>query len=511
MEKYIIGTDIGTTVAKAILFDKEGREVDSHVGAIRHFSDNPLYMEMDMLEVYDEVCKLIKEIKDKNHLKPEQIVGTGLSGQGEGLWPVGFDGEPCGNAAMWCDARAGEIAAGFMADGEKLNKMMSIAGGVCTGGSGGALTRWMIENEPERFEKIQWIGTCFDWLKFKMTGEMTLGESYTADVLDVHKVEYSDELMKTYGIEAAREKLPPLKRSTDNWAPLNTDSAEKMGLTEGIPVVGGPFDMIACAVGVGAVEPGNVAIVMGTSNIIAYPMEDPSGVEVKGVAIIKPHVCEGRWMRMVGTMTCTPNFDWAIKQFGPALGVGKGEYDKVEKILEEIPIGCGGLIYHPYLSTTGERSPFMDSNARAQFTGLSLDHTTAHMLRAVYEGVGYSIMDCMDVMEQYDVKQFRVSGGGARSPFIMQMLADMTGVETVSMQGREAGAKGAAIVASVATGTFCDMKEAVDKILTIQERYTPNKENTKKYRKMYELFREIREVSAQFWCSREKLLTELGR
>lgn len=351
--------------------------------------------------------------------------------------------------------------------------------------------KWIIKHDPERFEKIQWIGTCFDWLKYKMTGEMTLGESYTADLLNVHTLEYSDELFGVYGIEAAKKKIPPLKRTIENAAPLNIISTEKMGLCPGIPVVGGPFDMVACAVGVGAIDPGNVAVVLGTSNIIAYPMTDSVGEAVNGVAILKPHVCENRWIRMVGTMTCTPNFDWAINRFGPALGIEKGDYTHVEKVLNTISLGCKGLVYHPYLSTTGERCPFMNPVARAQFTGLSLEHTAAHMLRAVYEGVGYSLMDCISVLAAYPVNQFRVCGGGARSPFIMQMLADMTGIETVCMKGQQAGARGAAIIASVAAGAFQNIKEATDKILVVKESYKPNLKNKEKYQKMYQLYQAI--------------------
>jgi erythritol kinase (D-erythritol 1-phosphate-forming) len=509
MEKYIIGTDIGTTVAKVILFDENGKEVDIVVGSIRHFSEKPLYMEMDMREVYDEVCKLIRTIKENNNLLPQQIVGLGLSGQGEGLWPIGYDGEPVGNAIMWCDARASEIAGRYFIDQEKLMKIIGISGGVVSGGSGASIIRWLIENDPERFEKIKWIGTCFDWLKFKITGEMTLGESYTADVLNVHKMEYSDELFELYGIEAAKSKMPPLRRTVENCAPLSEHGARELGLCEGIPVTAGPFDMPACAVGVGAVNPGCVSIVLGTSNIICYPMSDSIGEPLKGMAITRPHACKDRWIRMVGTMTCTPNLDWAISRFGPACGIGKGEYEKVEELIKSIPIGCEGVIYHPYLSTTGERSPFMNPTARAQFTGLSLNHTAAHMLRAVFEGVGYSIMDCMSVMECYKVEQYRVSGGGSRSPFIMQMLADMTGVETVTTEGREIGAKGSAICASVAAGIFADMKEAVKDIIKIKEQYTPNPENTEKYRKLYELYVAIRGDAPKFWAKREEVMQQL--
>lgn len=509
MEQYVIGTDIGTTVAKVILFDKRGTEVDVVTGAIQHYSDQPLYMEMEMEDVYTEVCRLIRILVANNNLLPEQIAGIGLSGQGVGLWPIGYDGKPVGRAMMWCDARGGEIAMRLMGDAEQMMRILDVSGSALSGGSGSMLVRWLIENDPERLEKIRYVGTCFDWLKYRMTGDMTLGESYTADCLDIHTMEYSDELFEIFGIAECKEKWPPLKRTVHNSAPLSAQGAFDLGLREGTPVTAGPFDMPACAVGMGVLHPGTVGIVMGTSNIVCYPITHSREHMPKSLTTTIPHVCDGRWLRLTGTMTCTPNFDWAISRFGPACGVEKGEYDKLEAIMNEVPLGCDGLVYHPYLSTTGERAPFFNPSARGQFSGLSLNHTAAHMLRAVYEGVGYSILDCMlQTMPDYPVKQFRVSGGGSRSPFIMQMLADMTGVETVTTNAREVGAKGSAICASVACGIYDDIFTEVERVVKVEKVYHPDPERTKKYRKMYELFLTIREGAPAHWMKREEVLAE---
>lgn len=510
MEKYFIGTDIGTTYAKVILFNSKGQEADIEKGSIGHYSDKPGYMEMDMLEVYEEVCLLVKRLMEKNNLEPEQVLGLGVGGQSEGLWPVGFDGNPCGRAMIWCDTRAAEYAGRICAEPEKLAKIIEISGGPVTAASGSMIGRWMMDHEPERFENMQWFGTCFDWLKFKMTGEITMSSSYTADLLDIHKMEYSDELFRLYGVEALKAKMAPVRKMSENYAALNAESAEKMGLLAGIPVVGGPFDMLACALGVGAVDPGIVAVVLGTSNIVVYPQSQSKGLKPEGMAMERPHACDGRWTQMTGTMTCTPNFDWAISRFGKACGVEKGEYVKAEKVMEEIPIGCNGLIYHPYLSSAGERAPMVNSMARAQFTGLTLDHTDAHMLRAVYEGVLYSIYDCMQVLKTYNIKEIRVAGGGGRSPFVMQMLADISGVKTIRMKGDEEGARGSALIASVAAGKFDDMREAAIKILEVDKEYFPNPENTKKYREVYALYKKIWTDSEGFWAERENMLAKLG-
>lgn len=512
MEKYVIGVDIGTTYAKAILFDGKGHETAVEKGKILHYSDEPRHMEMDMSEVYEEVSLLIKRLVQNNDVSKEQILALGVGGQSEGLWPVGYNGEPCGRAIMWCDSRASEISAEIMSSPENLMRIFELSGGVVTGASGSSISRWILENEPERYEKIKWIGTCFDWIKFKMTGEMTMSNTYTADLLDIRKLEYSDELMQLYKVEHLKEKLPPLRCMSKNNAPLSKEAAERMGLNPGIPVVGGPFDMIACSLGVGASEPGVVAVIMGTSNMIAYPIENPEGVQLEdGNAVKRPHACDNMWMQLTGTMTCTPNFDWAISQFGKACGIEKGEYDKLEEAMSEVPIGCEGLIYHPYLSTTGERAPFMNPYARAQFTGISLNHTAAHMLRAVYEGVIYSIYDCMQVLRRYDIQELRVAGGGGRSPFIMQMLADITGVKTVRMKGNEEGARGSALIASVAAGKFADMRTAANKILEVEREFCPNEENTKKYRKVYELYQKVRVDSEAIWAEREKMLQEIEK
>jgi sugar (pentulose or hexulose) kinase len=205
------------------------------------------------------------------------------------------------------------------------------------------------------------------------------------------------------------------------------------------------------------------------------------------------HGVKGRWMRMLAAMTATPNLDWFLKELGGGLGIDaregdEGIYDHLEKIVGSVPAGSEGVIFHPYLFPGGERGPFVKPTARASFTGLNLNHSSRHLLRAVYEGVAFATLDCYRHMP-IDPKVVYLSGGGANSGVWCQIMADCLGKPVSVPEGSQFGAKGAALNIGVPVGVYRNAQEAVSKSVKMTRFYEPSSANSRLYQQLYEVYR----------------------
>ncbi len=512
MGKYMIGMDVGTSVVKVLLYDENGNEVSMVKDKLQHFSPEPLQMEIDMQESANTVVGAIAKIVKDNGLKPDEVQAISLTGQAEGLWPVGFDGKCLGNAIMWSDSRAHKEATEYLIDMEKLQRIYEISGGFTTPGGVSAVLMWLKKNDLDRYNKIKWIGTCSNWIKYFLTDEMTMECTYPADLFDTHTLEISDELLEIYDIKEVKDKLPPLRTALDNFSPLSESMAKELGLQQGIPVFAVSHDMILCQIGSGLIRTDQMSCVVGTSNNNGF-LQETSDVMPLVPSIQRGYVIPGKWTKMSGISTATPNIEWAIKNIGSSYVAEAEEkncsvFDVIEEHIRKIPLGCEGVVYHPHISPAGERAP-SNPFARAQFTGICLEHSTDHMMRAVYEGVGYGIFYSIKSLGDRKINEVRLSGGGASSEFLSQMIADMVGVEVVTVEKNELGTNGTVIVASVALGKYKNFEEAIEKTVLIKKRFKPNMENHKKYESMFKLYNEISENATSYWQLRDEIMKTL--
>ncbi|MCK4284091.1 MAG: carbohydrate kinase, partial [Candidatus Brocadiae bacterium] len=312
-----------------------------------------------------------------------------------------------------------------------------------------------------------------------------------------------------FGIEDLFPKFPPVLPSEENSAGIRPDVAEGLGLPADLAVVSGPMDVAACALGTGAIDHGQASTVLGTAGIHQVIMDRPI-LEPVMVGMTLCHGVKGRWMRMLAAMTATPNLDWFLEQMGaPLVAEAKGGdiYVHLEELIGEVPAGCEGVMYHPYLFPGGERGPFVKPSARASFTGLNLNHSLKHLLRAVYEGVALATLDCYRHMP-VEPDSVLLSGGGAKSDAWCQIVSDCLGKPVSVPEGSQFGAKGAMINAGIAIGLYDDAHDAVKQTVRMARFFEPNAENTALYQELYEVYRLLAQRQMDLWDMRARILKE---
>lgn len=509
MEKYIIGIDSGTSGIKAVLFNMSGKEVVGHGYALNAICQKENWYEEDMLEIWDKAKKSIKAITMQ--YPKESIVGIGITAQGDGLWLIDEKGDPIQNGCCFCDGRAGEFFDEWEKNGT-IERVFKISGTRLFTGNQNAIVKWMDKYNPESLEKAKYILHLKDYLFFKLTGEITTDSTDQSLVyLNMETLEYDDRLFREFGLEKYKKKYPPIKSSKDNAAKISSGIANELGLSLDTLVTSGPMDVAACALGSGVIEKAQCCSIIGTAALHEMVIDKPCSDQiVAGMTVT--HAVEGKWLRLMASLAGAPNLEWVIDTFGKDLyqtaeKEGLSVYEYIEKLIQQVPIGSRGIIYHPYLLAGGERAPFVNPYARASFTGLSSGHTLADILRACYEGVAYAMLDCYSHMP-LSVAKITVCGGGAKSGLWCQMFSDVLGKTIVTVKGEELGAKGAAMNNAVVQGFFKDYEQAVANTVEADSFFEPDLNKTKEYSKFYNLYKHTYEALESSWRIREKALND---
>jgi sugar (pentulose or hexulose) kinase len=500
--KYILGIDAGTSIVKCCIMDMEGNELGTSSRKIPIDVPNPNWAEQDMWLVWSGVTEIVPEALQKTGLSGSDIAGIGVTGQGDGNWMVDKDGEPIQKAILWTDGRAADIVNRWMREGT-VAEAYKLTGTGPYSGSANSVMRWQVENAPDMIKRAYKNLWAMDWIQYKLTGVMCTDPSDTSLFgLDIRKRTYSDEVLKLYGLYEVKHLLPDLVDSTEIMGYVHKAAAEKLGLVEGTPVVKGMFDMVASATGVGGVNAGDAITILGTTCgnevVCDEPVFDPPNVGMS-----QCHGLPNLWLKVMGVNYGTPNLDWFMREFGlpykqEAEKRGVNVFQVLDEVLLNTPPGSAGIVYSPYLCPGGERAPFVKTEARAQFFGLTEENTRDQMLRAVYEGIGLSMRDCFNEIP-IELKSIALCGGGAKSDVWCQMLSDINGQEVYVPEGTEFGAKGVAMFAGVAVGMFTDINDAVAKTLKVNRRFKPNLENTKKYDGLFKVYRKLRDDVFETW------------
>jgi sugar (pentulose or hexulose) kinase len=276
-------------------------------------------------------------------------------------------------------------------------------------------------------------------------------------------------------------------------------------------VVAGAVDVVASALGGGVYQPGQACSILGTSFLNSLVVAEPSFQPPEsGVQAVLPG---GTRLRSLVNTSGTLNLDWlvdnlALEERAAAQSSGRNVFDLIEETVRQVPPGARGIVYLPYLNSAGIISPFAEPTARAQFFGISIEHTRADLMRAIYEGTALAMRDCYDAIGQ-PVEEVTLVGGGARSAFWSQMFADVTGRRILVTTGSEIGARGAAILAGVGTGYYPSLNEAVRQAVHIAQRYQPQPAYAKAYGAVYEIYRQLYLSARDIWRLRRRVLTEL--
>ncbi|MEM7799867.1 MAG: xylulokinase, partial [Chloroflexota bacterium] len=444
----------------------------------------PLWSEQSPALWWTATINSIQEVVSKAGADPQQVKGIGLSGQMHGLVLLDRDGEVLRPAILWNDQRTGAECDEMRAKIGKA-KLIDITGNDALTGFTAPKILWVKNSEPEIYAKVAQILLPKDYLRFKLTGEYGMDKAGGAgtQLFDVRQRDWAADLVSDLGIDPTW--LPKTYEGTAVTGTLSAAAADAIGLPAGIPVFGGGGDQAAGAVGTGAVVDGIVSLSLGTSGVV-FASSDTPLIEPNGQLHAFCHAVPGKWHLMGVMLSAAGSLRWHHDTHAADLS-----YDAFVNPTASIPAGSDGLLFLPYL--TGERTPHPDPLARGAFIGLTVRHSQAHMTRAVMEGVSFGLKDSFTLMQRAglaDVSQVRVSGGGTQSPIWRQILADILGVEIVTINTAEGVAYGAALLAATGSGEWSSVEEACADVVKITGS-TPPGEDVDRYRAYYEIYQSL--------------------
>ncbi|HLK50925.1 MAG TPA: xylulokinase, partial [Bryobacteraceae bacterium] len=414
--------------------------------------ERPLWAEQRPENWWDAAQQAVRGVLAQAGASGAEVRGIGLSGQMHGLVILDAADAVIRPALIWCDQRSQAQVDAINSAVGKEAVLAATANPVLTGFTLPKLL-WVRDHEPALFAQVRKVLLPKDYVRFRLTGEYAsdVSDASGTALFDVVRRRWSYELASGLGLDPAI--LPVVEESCVVAGKVSAAGAAATGVAPGTPVVAGAGDQAASAIGNGIVEPGLVSCTLGTSGVVfahaAAPVYDRAG-RVHTFC----HAVPGAWHVMGVTQGAGLSLQWFRNQLAHG-----AEYDGLTAEAAQAPAGCNGLFWLPYLM--GERTPHLDAAARGGWIGLTASHKRADLIRSLLEGVSYSQKDCLEIIEQMgaSITSVRVSGGGARSPFWRQMLADIFGKRVVVLETQEGSAYGAALLALVGTGVFQSVAE----------------------------------------------------
>jgi xylulokinase len=491
---YVIGVDCGTSGTKTVLFDEKGTVVASKTIEYPMYQPKNGYAEQEPADWANAMVNTIKAVMAQSGVKKEDVKGIGISGQMHGLVMLDKDNNVLRKSIIWCDQRT-EKEVAWMTEKVGTEKLIQITANPALTGWTAAKILWVKNNEPEVYEKVAHILLPKDYLRFVLTHEYAteVSDASGMQLLDVPNRKWSDELLSVFEID--KNWLGKVYESCEVTGKLTKAMADELGLCEGTIVVGGAGDNAGAAIGTGVCEDGKAFTTIGTSGVVFAHTSNIS-IDPKG----RVHTCcaavPNSWHVMGVTQGAGLSLKWFRDNFcnaekETAKYMGVDEYYLMDKQAESVPVGANRLLYLPYLM--GERTPHLDPNARGVFFGLSAMHTKKEMLRAVMEGVSYSLRDCVEVFREMDinVSDMMACGGGGSSPLWRSMLADLYNCPVKTASSKEGPALGVALLSMVGAGIYSSVPEACKAVVRTDKVQEPNSATVPEYEKFYQLYREI--------------------
>ena len=411
-----------------------------------------------------------------------------------GLVMLDGDNRVIRRSIIWCDQRtANEVKE--ITDKVGAERLIDITANPAITGFTAAKIMWVKNNEPQNYEKCRHILLPKDYIRFMLTGEYAteVSDASGMQLLDIPNRCWSDEVLDKLGID--KSLLAKVYESPEITGKVTKQVAELTGLAEGTIVVGGAGDNAAAAVGTGVVEDGKAFTTIGSSGVVFAHTSDIS-IDKKGRVHTFCCAVPNCWHVMGVTQSAGLSLKWfrdnlCWSEMETALNMGVDPYYLTDKAAMEIPIGANKLLYMPYLN--GERTPHLDPNCRGAFVGLSTMHKKKDMIRAVMEGVSYSLRDCVEVMREMkiNVTDMMACGGGGSSPLWRQMLADLYACPVKTTQNKEGPALGVALLAAVGAGIYSTVSEACKAVILPDKIQNPVEENTIEYEKVYAVYKKL--------------------
>lgn len=504
----VLGIDIGTSGAKCVALNPVGKVIAQSTHGYPLETPRPGWAEQDPEWWIDAAYASIRDVLKTSSIPPDQIEGISFSGQMHGLVPLDHSGHVIRKSILWCDQRTQDQCNQIEEAAGGRDALLSMTNNVMLTGYTGGKILWLQQKEPDAFHAMTVFLCPKDYLRYRLTGTicMDVSEASGTGLFDTAHRRWCWELIDQ--LHLPHSLFPETLESTEKAGCISPEAAKETGLLPGTPCFAGGGDAVVQSFGSGLIHEGTVGAVIGTAGNVSMGF-DHYTFNPQGKLQMFCGVTPGSYMSFGATQTAGGALRWFRDQLAKdilldAQQTGSNSYDLMSRLAMHSPPGAGGIVFAPYLS--GERCPYPDPDARGVLYGLSLNTTQADMIRAVMEGIVYSLRQIVDIYRSFTTVTSAVaSGGGASSDVFLHMMAGIfeMPVRTVSAAS-EGGAYGAALIAGLGLGWYNSAQEAVS-LLQVEKECMPDPEEVRFYRKTYQIYDRIYPALKETFSSGSKL------
>lgn len=507
MNRYYLGLDNGGTTTKAALFDPTGRELCTASRSTAIITAQPGFAERDMEGMWDANCAVIRAVLEKSGASPAEIACVGVCGHGKGLYLWGHDGRPVRPGIGSTDTRAYAEVQRWAADGTERSAFARSCQHLMPC-QPPALLAWLRVHEPETLSRVRWIFGCKDYIRFRLTGVpgAELTDASGSGLLNLHTRDYDDALLELFHLTDLRETLPPLCRAAEICGSVTPSAAAQCGLAAGTPVIGGMFDIDACALATGVTDERRLCMIAGTWSINEYLRRAP--VTDGSVRMNSLFCLPEFYLIEESSPTSAGNNAWFLRRLLPEVcsAAGSEVYRELNSWVESVPPEEFVPVFLPFILASS-----VHPNARGSFVGISANHTRRHLLRSVYEGIAFCHRAHAEKLlrsREAPPESVRLAGGAARSAVWTRIFADVLSLPVETVEVNETGALGCAIAAAAALGDYDSVQDAARHMCRVAPAVAPREELREIYDRKYALYQKTIACLDGLWDDMQRLIEE---
>lgn len=493
-DNCLLGIDIGTSATKLVVFSADGKALTSRTVAYTTQYPQPGYVEQNPDDWWDAVCRGTREMLSEGTVSAGDIAAIGIDGQGWSAIAMDAQGNVLAPDPIWLDTRAESIC-------EELNArigkdaIFALSGNPLKAQYVTAKILWLERNYPQAYAKTKWIMQSNGWIAYRLTGSvsMDISQAYGLHCFDMKNGCMDDAMSRALGID--QHVIPDVVPCHAVVGRVSESAAHQTGLLAGTPVVAGGLDAACSTLGAGVLHAGQTQEQGGQAGGMSICIDQYCA---DARLILGYHVVPDHWLLQGGTTGGGGAMRWFEREFADferrqAIEKGGSSFAFLDALAETVSAGSDGVVFLPYLA--GERSPIWDNDAQGVFFGLDYSKTRAHMVRALMEGVAYSLRHNLEIAESVgaQIKTLRATGGSANSRLWTQIKADITGKNIEVPESDLATPLGAAILAGVGVGVYRDFDDAVARTVSVKRCQQHCDESRSAYDAGYEIYRALYE------------------
>src|SRR5699024_7245485 len=442
------------------------------------------YSEQNPDDWVDQTVAGLSDLLKNFEGNPEDIEGVSFSGQMHGLVLLDENNEVLRNAILWNDTRT-TVECEEIYEKVGKDRLLEITKNPALEGFTLPKILWVKKHEPELFSKASKFVLPKDYVRYKLTGKLQMEYSDAAGtlLLDVPNKKWSKEICDQLDLDI--DICPPLVASHDEGGIITAEYAKRTGLASSTRFFAGGADNACGAIGAGILEKGKTLVSIGTSGVV-LTYEESGDKDFEGKVHYFNHASSDVFYSMGVTLAAGHSLTWFKNTFAK-----EEDFDDLLKDVNSVTVGSNGLLFTPYIS--GERTPHVDATIRGSFIGMDSSHQRKHFVRAVMEGITFSLNESIEIFRESgrDINRIISIGGGAKNEAWLQMQADVFNAEVVKLKSEQGPGLGAAMIAAVGCGWFDSLKDCAKQFLKEDKLYRPIEENVEKYKTLYQVYKQV--------------------